>query len=206
MSNYILDIEDCGGGCCCCDGGCHLEGCGASYSAFKRFVYIVCMSGGGSKTNDDDSSGSSCCSGGSMKQETLQWWKKQATGKKKEGAESKHASSACTQGPISPKSSHGNQKHASSPTKLESPHSFKGWSVSMSVRFYVLRLGEEATCNRSCTARIPGDLTSLAAHQVTRQVPPVIPSSLGRLALFPSCSASRRVTMAVYRHRSCLTS
>ncbi|KAJ7002529.1 hypothetical protein NC653_007884 [Populus alba x Populus x berolinensis] len=50
------------------------------------------MSGGGSKTNDDDSSGSSCCSGGSMKQETIQWWKKQATGKRKEGAESKHAS------------------------------------------------------------------------------------------------------------------
>jgi len=88
----------------------------------KRFVYIVCMSGGGSKTNDDDSSGSSCCSGGSMKQETLQWWKKEpkhrTSGKKKEGAESKHASSACTQGPISPKSSHGNQQHASSPTKL----------------------------------------------------------------------------------------
>lgn len=38
----------------------------------------------------------------------------------------------------------------------------------MSVRFYVLRLGEEATCNPGCTARIPGDLTSLAAHQVTR--------------------------------------
>ena len=88
----------------------------------KRFVYIVCMSGGGSKTNDGDSSGSSCCSGGSMKQETLQWWKKEATAKKKEGADqSKHASSTACQGPISPKSSHGNQQHASSPTKLEPP-------------------------------------------------------------------------------------
>ena len=40
MSNYILDIDDCDGGCCCCDGdgGCHLEGCGASYSAFVRFL------------------------------------------------------------------------------------------------------------------------------------------------------------------------
>ena len=75
------------------------------------------ISGGGSKTNDHDSSGSSRCSGGSMKQETFQWWKKEpkhrTSGKKKEGAESKHASStACTQGPISPKSSHGNQQHA----------------------------------------------------------------------------------------------
>ncbi|KAL9351133.1 hypothetical protein Peur_058388 [Populus x canadensis] len=77
------------------------------------------MSGGGSKTNDDDSSGSSCCSGGSMKQEThFNGGRRNRQGRRKKELK---ASSACTQGPISPKSSHGNQQHASSLNRLEPP-------------------------------------------------------------------------------------